>query len=93
MAAQEFSDNAEAGRYELRLDGKVAGLADYKLEGDVVRFTHTEVRQEFEGQGIGSQLAKQALDDVQRRGLKARPQCPFIAKFMDRHPEYSPLRV
>lgn len=50
-----------------------------------------QVRCEFEGQGLGSQLARQALDNVRQRGLKAVPQCAFIDAYIRRHPEYEAL--
>ncbi|QJW84923.1 N-acetyltransferase [Ramlibacter terrae] len=86
--------NTAASRYELTLDGKVVGHADYTLEGDAVRFTHTEVDPGHEGRGLASQLAQFALDDVRTRGLKALPQCRFIAQYIARHEkEYGGLVV
>ncbi|MFN3380760.1 MAG: GNAT family N-acetyltransferase, partial [Runella zeae] len=46
---------------------------------------------EFEGQGIGSILAKHVLDYAQTHHLKVRPLCPFIKAYIQRHPEYEPL--
>ena len=54
-------------------------------------FTHTEVVPQFEGQGLGSRLAKFALDDVRRRGLQVVPVCTFVAGYIRRHPEYHDL--
>jgi predicted GNAT family acetyltransferase len=72
-------------QYELHLDGRIAGKAVYRREGDRLHFTHTEVEPAHEGQGLGSRLAAFALDDVKARGLKAVPQCPFIAKYIAKH--------
>lgn len=72
-------------RYELHLDGRVAGQALYRREGDRIVFTHTEIEPGHEGQGLGSKLAAHALDDVKTRGLKAVPKCSFIAKYVERH--------
>jgi predicted GNAT family acetyltransferase len=52
---------------------------------------HTEVDDAFEGQGLGSQLAAGALDDVRRLGKRVVPRCPFIAKFIAHHPEHQDL--
>ncbi|MGV3573015.1 MAG: GNAT family N-acetyltransferase [Ramlibacter sp.] len=79
------ANNTGASRYELTLAGKVVGYAEYQLQGDAVRFTHTVVEPEREGQGLGSKLARFALDDVRERGLKALPQCRFIAQYIARH--------
>lgn len=89
--AFDFADNAGQHRYELRHGAQQAAVANYTLEGGALRFTHTEVQPQFEGQGLGSRLAKAALDDVRRRGLKAIPQCAFIAGYIRKHPEYLDL--
>jgi predicted GNAT family acetyltransferase len=88
----EFANNTGASQYEMRIGGKVAALAQYRVEGDAVRFTHTEVMPEHEGQGLGSRIAAHALDDVKSRGMKAVPQCQFIAKYLAKHEkEYGEL--
>lgn len=63
-----------------RLEGRLVGLAAYRLTADVIAFIHTAVAPEFEGRGIfGSQLAEYALDQVRSDGdLKVLPACPFI---------------
>lgn len=86
-----LADNPSAHRFELRKGGEVAAFAEYNLLKDAVLFTHTEVLPAFEGQGLGSKLAKFALDDVRARGLHAIPQCPFIAGFIRKRPEYLDL--
>jgi hypothetical protein len=88
----ELRNNEAQSRYELRRDDEVAAFAQYRLEGGAVRFTHTEVDQRHEGQGLGSRLAAFALDDVKTRGLKAIPACKFIAAYIARHEkEYGDL--
>ncbi len=84
-------DHPAAHRYEAFLDGRLAGVAEYRLAPGVVTFVHTEVDPAFEGRGIGRRLAAGALDDVRARGLSVRPRCPFIAAFIRRHPEYADL--
>jgi hypothetical protein len=84
------SNNAEMEQYELRV-GEDYARAAYKLEGDTIRFTHTEVPEELEGQGIGSRLVKGALADVRRRGLKVVPLCAFVRHYMETHPETQDL--
>jgi uncharacterized protein len=52
---------------------------------------HTEVPPELGGRGIGSKIAGGALDLVRARGLKVVAECPFIAGFIGKHPEYTDL--
>ena len=82
-------DNADESRYEAWLGGRMVGFAEYELRdatGPIV-FTHTEVLPGAEGMGVGRGLARAALDDVRRRGLRLVAECEFIAGFLARHPE------
>ncbi|MFT4263717.1 MAG: GNAT family N-acetyltransferase [Nocardioides sp.] len=88
----EVRDNPGESRYEGWIDGKLAGFAEYLVEGSDVVFTHTEVDDAFEGHGVGGSLARGALDDVRAKGgLRVVPQCPFIRSWIDRHPDYADL--
>jgi hypothetical protein len=86
-----LSDNPSAHRFELRLAGDVAAVSEYNLLSHAILFTHTEVQPTHEGKGLGSKLAKFALDETRRRGMKAIPACPFIAEYIRRHHEYLDL--
>jgi predicted GNAT family acetyltransferase len=79
------TDNAENQRYELAIDGAVAGYVDYHDRGNRRSLNHTVVEPAYEGQGLGSQLARGALDDIRTRGLEVLPYCPFIRSFIARH--------
>jgi len=83
-------NNTSLGRYELDVEGHTA-VAYYTRAGDVVTFTHTEVPQELSGRGIGSRLARGALNDVRAAGLKVVAKCPFMAGYIAKHPEYADL--
>jgi predicted GNAT family acetyltransferase len=87
----EVTNNDNDQRYEIHVDGALAGFAQYRLHPDALVFTHTEVFDEFEGQGVGSTLARGALDDARARGAKIKPLCPFIASYIERHPAYQDL--
>ena len=87
----QVSDNKAEQRYEANVDGGLA-YAEYQPAGeDTLIFTHTEVPQESEGEGVGSALVKAALDDVRAQGMQVVPQCPFVATYIERHPEYADL--
>jgi uncharacterized protein len=79
------TDNPQLSRYEARLDAELIGFAQYDLQEPQITIFHTEVDAEHQRQGIGSQLAKHALDDVRERGLELAPTCPFIAAYVRRH--------
>jgi predicted GNAT family acetyltransferase len=92
MSDFTVADHPERHRYEVRDDdGDVVGFSAYKRAGDAVVFTHTEVDDSLEGQGVGSKLVRGALDDVRAAGLSVRPLCPFVKAYIDEHPEYADL--
>jgi predicted GNAT family acetyltransferase/glutaredoxin len=91
VAEAEVVDVPEASRYELRLDGRLIGLAAYRRRDGRIALTHTEVDESCEGQGCGSRLAEAVLEDARRQGLAVVPLCPFIAHYIERHPDYEPL--
>jgi predicted GNAT family acetyltransferase len=89
----EIVDNEARGRYEARLDGRLAGVLVYEIPEGWVTFVHTEVEPAFEGRGIGSRLAKAGLDDARARGLPVTPECPFVLSYVRGHPEYRDMIV
>ena len=72
------------------VEGELA-LAYYRLDGNKIVLTHTEVPPRFSGQGVGSRLAKGVFDAIRTSGRKAVAECPFMAAFAGRHPEYADL--
>jgi predicted GNAT family acetyltransferase len=83
------TDAPDQTRFEARVDGQLAGFAEYQLTDALMVFTHTEVDPAFEGQGVGSALARFALDQIRAQGTRqALPVCPFIKGWIERHPDY-----
>ena len=89
----EIRDRPQAGHYEITLDGRPVGFSEYQLAPGEIVFIHTEIDRDFEGRGLGLKLAAAVLDDARARGLRVRPQCPFIASYIRAHPEYRDLVV
>ena len=87
----EVAHVPDASRYELRLGGRLVGLLSYRRRNGRIALIHTEVDESCEGRGFGSRLAAAALDDARRAGLEVVPLCPFIAHYIERHPEYAEL--
>jgi predicted GNAT family acetyltransferase len=84
-------NNEDRSRYEIQVDGRLAGSAWYRRRPDAVEFTHTEIEPEYEGQGLGGKLAAAALDDVRAAGGRVIATCPFIRGYIERHPAYADL--
>jgi predicted GNAT family acetyltransferase len=92
MSDVVVTDNPEKSRYEAHVGGELAGISEYHLTKASIVFTHTEVLDAFEGHGVGSALARTALDDVRAKGERdVVPVCPFIHGWIDDHPEYADL--
>jgi len=83
-------DNKERQRFELDVEGKIA-FANYRMMSDVVIITHTETPPALRGRGIGSDLVKGALEQIQAEGHKVRAGCSFVADYLDQHPEYADM--
>ena len=78
------------GRFELERNGHVASL-QYTVAGHVLALLHTEIPDALRGSGIASTLAQTALDWARDHHLKVDVVCPFVAAFLETHPEYSDL--
>ncbi len=83
--------NEEAARYELHVDGELAGIADYVERGDTVVLPHTEIDGSRRGQGLGAVLVQGALDDIRPTGRSVVPSCWYVAQFIDENPSYKDL--
>jgi predicted GNAT family acetyltransferase len=85
-------DNSEEQRFEaVDESGVVAGFAAYRRSDEAVTFTHTVVDDAFEGHGVGSTLVRAALDMVRDEGVRVVPRCPFVAGYIEKHPDYADL--
>jgi predicted GNAT family acetyltransferase len=87
----DVHDEPDAHRFEIHVDGELAGFARYVRKGGRIYFVHTEIDPAFEGKGLGSVLASRSLDAVRSTGEPVVPLCPFIASFIERHPAYDDL--
>ncbi|MFI6128826.1 GNAT family N-acetyltransferase [Micromonospora sp. NPDC051141] len=86
-------ENPAKHRFEILVDDALAGFTAYLPRGEVLVFTHTEVEDRYQGQGVGAALIRGTLDQVRANGGRVVPRCPFMAAFIERHPEYADLVV
>lgn len=80
-------DDEAAQRYEAREGDEVTGFIDYVVKYGRIALVHTEVSPAYQGQGVSQTLARFALDDARRRGLRVIASCPYIRAWVERHPE------
>lgn len=86
----QVHDNPAQRRFELVLDG-ITAFAEYKREPGRITFVHTVVPDALGGRGVGSALARGALDLVRKTGEKVIAECPFIAAFIRKNKDYQSL--
>lgn len=74
-------------RFDIRVDGELAGFADYKLKDDVIIFPHTEIDSKFGGKGLGTTLIEFALNEITQENLSVEPLCPFVSNYIGKNPK------
>ncbi len=84
------TQNTQASRFEIQVEGHLAVL-EYQMQGNVMVCTHTGVPEALGGRGLGSKLARAALEYARQNDLKVWPLCSFVAGYIQKHPEYQPL--
>ncbi|MBL1069023.1 GNAT family N-acetyltransferase [Streptomyces sp. 7-21] len=99
----DIIDAEGRGRFEARDGERITGYLVYRRDEGTddgtggerrrgtVDYLSTFVPEESRGQGVAAELARAALEDARHRGLRVRPTCPFVAGYVERHPEYRPL--
>lgn len=76
----------ENSLFAIQIDGDMAYQEYIQTKTDLV-ITHTEVPKQLEGKGLGSLLAKNALQYAEEHGLKLMPLCPFMAAYIRKNYE------
>ncbi len=88
----EYVHAPDLSRYEIRDDDVLVGFAEYRLPDDVhVDFVHTEVDDEYGGRGLAGGVVRFALEDVRGQGKRVIPHCPYVGKWISRHPEFEDI--
>ena len=81
----------EKRRFEIVIDGEVAGNTTYRSRPGVRAFLHTRIEPRFEGHGYASRLVAFALDTTRAEGLSVEPYCPYVRDFIAKRHEYLDL--
>ena len=74
-------------RFEIYFDGELAGFAEFEVSDQMISYTHTEIDPRFGGQGLGSQLIKEALDEALEQNLEVAPYCSFVSAYIKKNRE------
>lgn len=74
-------------KYYAIIDGHEGHVAYTESDGKR-NFHHTYVAPELRGKGVAEAVVRHALDDTRKEGHGYVATCPFVKKFIERHPEY-----
>lgn len=86
-ASVRMTRNDSAHRYELFEHDELAVVITFKDLPGHIDFQHTVSQPGFEGRGLAKVLARYALDDVVASGKRVIPHCPYVARFIGKHPD------
>ena len=90
MSETEIRHRPDEGRFETVVEGHV-GTLDYTRDGDVVSMDSVRVPDAIGGRGIAGELTRHALDHAREQGWRVVPRCPYVRKWIERHPGYADL--
>jgi predicted GNAT family acetyltransferase len=82
----DVTEHERAGRYEVRVDGRLAGFADRTVRNGLMVLPHTVVDRAYRGRGLAAELVRRALADARDRGLGVIPSCWYVAQYIGAHP-------
>ena len=90
MPGTSIHHNEAAHQFEAGAEPYLAKL-QYRLKGQTINIVHTEVPDQFKGQGVAGDLATAALGWARASGLKVIPTCPYVKNYIGKHPEFTDL--
>jgi len=85
-----ISDNKDKKRFEATVQEQTV-LVDYKIEKGIIYLNRVKVPTELEGKGVGSSMVEQVLQEIEAKGLKLVPVCPFVKYYINKNPKWNKL--
>lgn|SRR5688572_4142741 len=80
----------DSSHFEIRVGGDAAFIL-FRLRASTLSLIHTEVPPALQRKGLADALAKAALEYARTHSMTVKPICPFVAKYLTRHPEFQSL--
>ncbi len=85
------SRETDPDRFEVSVDGQVAGFTQFVDVGGQRIFFHTEIGEEFGGRGLAAVVVEQALTATRGDGLRIVPVCPYVKKYVQKHHDFDDI--
>lgn len=92
MSEESIALDLVRGEFRMRVDGHDCSLG-FRLADGVAQFDHVRVPDAVGGRGLAGQLTRHALDWARAQEHRVRPNCPYVAAWIKRHPDYADLVV
>ncbi len=90
MAEYTLIHNEKENKYEFHIDGHIAHIT-YDNQDGVLHITHTIVPDALAGKGLAKILTIAMMAEIEKQGLKMRPECTYTIAFVEKNPEYEHL--
>jgi predicted GNAT family acetyltransferase len=81
----------QRSRFLVEVAGGTAELVYRRVDDRTVDLLHTTVPEAASGQGIAGQLAQAAFDWARGSGTRLVVSCPYVSRWLVRHPEQQDL--
>ena len=89
---KSFEHQVDASRYVMTIDGELAAVADYRINGDAISFNHTFTNPKLRGNGYAGEVVEFAMNDVEKTSKRhVVPMCWYVGKWFDEHPDRAEL--
>jgi len=88
MTDYKLIDNVDSSQYEFHVGEYIPKIEYIKTNNGEIYLTHTEVPVALEGQGVGTGLVEKVLADIDNKGLRLIPLCPFVAGYIKKNPDW-----
>ena len=81
------------GAFKAIDSGVEAGIMTYTSAGESkIIIDHTEVNENFKGQGVGKKMVLAAVDFARKNQIKILPLCPFAAAVFEKDASLSDVK-
>ena len=82
----------DARRYTLRIDGELASVVDYAINGKSISFHRTYTSPDQRGKGLAAEIVEFAVNDVATStDFHIVPMCWYVGEWFDQHPDRAGL--
>lgn len=79
----ELEENGNGGTFFVEKDGKKSAIMEFTIKGNTMDITHTEVKENLQGEGIGRKLVAAGQEYANRKKLDLEASCSYANKVLN----------